>query len=51
MRVVVSTARKKLYVGNYAEDTITVIDLDPASRTRHRAILRLGRPRQLEDQT
>jgi DNA-binding beta-propeller fold protein YncE len=47
--IAISTARKKLYVGNYAEDTITVIDLDPASITRNRAILRLGSPRSVED--
>jgi hypothetical protein len=43
--VVASARHKKIYVGNYAEDTLTVIDADPASASRDRAVLRLGEAR------
>jgi DNA-binding beta-propeller fold protein YncE len=48
--VVASAAHKKIFIGNYAEDTITVIDADPASATQNRAVLRLGVPRTIEGQ-
>lgn len=38
---------QRLYVTNYLEDTIAVIDLTPGSRTRNRVVLRIGEPRQL----
>jgi DNA-binding beta-propeller fold protein YncE len=44
--LVVSTANQQLYVSNYLEDTIAVIDLNPASMTQNRVVLRLGRTRQ-----
>jgi DNA-binding beta-propeller fold protein YncE len=46
--IVASARHKKIYVGNYAEDTITVIDAAPGSTTQNRAVLRLGEPRPLE---
>lgn len=46
--VVASPLHKKIFIGNYAEDTITVIDAAPGSSTEHRAVLRLGDPRPLE---
>ncbi|HEU0037347.1 MAG TPA: hypothetical protein VFQ53_42345 [Kofleriaceae bacterium] len=39
--------RKKLYVTNFLEDTISVIDIDPNSSRRHRVVLRIGKPRAL----
>jgi DNA-binding beta-propeller fold protein YncE len=38
---------QRLYVTNYLEDTIAVIDLTPGSPTRNRVVLRIGEPRQL----
>jgi DNA-binding beta-propeller fold protein YncE len=43
--VAASGLHKKIYVGNYAEDTLMVIDADPAARTQNRVVLRLGVPR------
>ena len=43
--VVAAPTRKKLYVTNFLEDTIAVIDLTPNSLTRNRVVLRIGRPR------
>lgn len=48
--VVFSTARKRVYVANYAEDTIAVIDADPASETFNHTLVRLGNPRSTEGQ-
>lgn len=42
--------RKRLYVTNYLEDTIAVVDLTPGAGTENRMILRLGHPRQEEDE-
>jgi hypothetical protein len=39
--------QKQLFVSNYLEDTIAVIDIDPASPTRNRVVLRIGQPRAL----
>jgi DNA-binding beta-propeller fold protein YncE len=44
--VVVSETRRKLYVSNYLEDTVAVVDLVPESPTENRVVLRLGHPRQ-----
>jgi len=38
---------KRLYVTNFLEDTVSVIDLTPGSRTRNRVVLRVGKPRAL----
>jgi YVTN family beta-propeller protein len=38
---------KQLFVSNYLEDTIAVIDVDPASPQRNRVVLRIGQPRAL----
>lgn len=46
--VAASARRKRIYVGNYAEDTITVIDTTPGSATENRVVLRLGEPRAIE---
>jgi DNA-binding beta-propeller fold protein YncE len=34
-----------LFVSNFLEDTIAVIDITPGSPTRHRVVLRIGTPR------
>lgn len=47
--IALATGRKRAYVANYADDTIAVIDIDPASPTRYRPLFRVGRPRQPED--
>jgi len=47
--IVASRSRKKVIVGNYAEDTLSVIDIAPDSPDRFRVVLRLGRPRPLEE--
>jgi YVTN family beta-propeller protein len=43
--VVASPNRKKLYVTNFLEDTIAVLDIAPNSPTRNRVVLRIGLPR------
>jgi DNA-binding beta-propeller fold protein YncE len=40
-----SSGRKLLFVSNFLEDTIAVIDLDPGSLTRNRVVLRIGTPK------
>ncbi|MGN6106375.1 MAG: YncE family protein [Kofleriaceae bacterium] len=45
--VVASPARKKLYVTNFLEDTVAVIDLNPSSPRHNRVVLRIGVPRPL----
>lgn len=40
-------SRNKLFVTNFLEDTIAVIDTDPSSPTRNRVVLRIGIPRSL----
>ncbi|MBI4508609.1 MAG: YncE family protein [Deltaproteobacteria bacterium] len=47
--VAVATNRKRAYVANYAEDTISVMDMDPQSPTENHAVLRVGNER-LRDQ-
>lgn len=37
-----SASRKKVYVTNFLEDTIAVIDVAPDSKTRNRVVLRIG---------
>jgi hypothetical protein len=39
--------RRQLFVSNFLEDTIAVIDVTPNSPTRNRVVLRIGRPRAL----
>ena len=46
--VSVSPSRKRIYVANYAEDTIGVIDATPGARTEARMVLRIGVPRPTE---
>jgi DNA-binding beta-propeller fold protein YncE len=43
--VVAAPGRKRLYVTNFLEDTIAVLDLEPGSPTRNRVVLRIGTPR------
>ena len=43
--VVASELRKKLYITNYLEDTIAVVDIEPGKPTRNRVVLRIGDPR------
>lgn len=45
--VVAAPGRKKLYVTNFLEDTIAVLDLSPSSPYRNRVVLRIGTPRSL----
>ena len=45
----VSPDRKRLYVGNFLEDTIAVVDLTAGAETENRMVLRLGAPLQAED--
>ena len=40
--VAASVARKKLYVTNFLDDTVAVIDIAPGSPTRDRVVLRIG---------
>jgi DNA-binding beta-propeller fold protein YncE len=40
--VVSAPTRKKVYVTNFLEDTIAVIDVAPGSPTRNRVVLRIG---------
>lgn len=40
--VAASLARKKLYVSNFLEDTVSVIDIAPGSPSRDRVVLRVG---------
>jgi YVTN family beta-propeller protein len=37
--------RQRLFISNFLEDTIAVVDVDPASATRNRVVLRIGEPR------
>jgi YVTN family beta-propeller protein len=43
--IAVSPTRKKLYVSNYLEDTISVIELTPGSPLQYHVVLRLGVPK------
>ncbi|HEY4179751.1 MAG TPA: hypothetical protein VGM90_23075 [Kofleriaceae bacterium] len=43
--VATARSRNKLFVTNFLEDTIAVIDIDPASPTRNRVVLRIGTPK------
>jgi DNA-binding beta-propeller fold protein YncE len=45
--VVAAPVRQKLYVTNFLEDTIAVLDIKPGSPTRNRVVLRIGTPRNL----
>lgn len=45
--VVAAPSRKKLYVTNFLEDTVAVIDVDPLSPTHDRVVLRIGTVRPL----
>jgi len=44
--VVASALRKKLYITNFLEDTVAVLDIKPGRTTRNRVVLRIGTPRQ-----
>lgn len=43
--VVAAPGRKRLYVTNFLEDTLAVIDITPNAPTRNRVVLRIGIPR------
>lgn len=45
--VAAARSRNKLFVTNFLEDTIAVIDIAPSSPTRNRVVLRIGIPRAL----
>jgi YVTN family beta-propeller protein len=42
---VAASGRKQLFVSNFLEDTIAVIDVTPTSVERNRVVLRIGTPR------
>jgi DNA-binding beta-propeller fold protein YncE len=42
--VAAAPSRKKIYVTNFLENTIAVIDIAPTSTTRNRVVLRIGTP-------
>jgi DNA-binding beta-propeller fold protein YncE len=44
--ITVSPTRKRVYVTDYADDTVAVIDVDPASPTKDHTVLRVGKPRE-----
>ncbi|MBA3819050.1 MAG: hypothetical protein H0X17_09175 [Deltaproteobacteria bacterium] len=43
--VVAAPNKQQLYVTNFLEDTIAVVDIAPGSVTRNRVVLRIGEPR------
>lgn len=45
--VVASPLRRKVFVTNFLEDTVAVIDIAPGSSRRNRVVLRIGEPRPL----
>jgi DNA-binding beta-propeller fold protein YncE len=45
--IAVARSKKRAFVANYGEDTVSVIDLDPASPGYHHAVLELGKKRTL----
>jgi DNA-binding beta-propeller fold protein YncE len=45
--VVAAPGRKKLYVTNFLENSVAVLDLDPSSPTRNRVVLRVVPPEDL----
>jgi hypothetical protein len=45
--VAADAGRKLLFISNFLEDTIAVVDIDPQSATRNRVVLRIGEPREL----
>ncbi|MBL4635517.1 MAG: YncE family protein [Kofleriaceae bacterium] len=44
--LVLSELNNKLYVSNFLEDTVAVVDLESGSATENRVVLKLGRTRQ-----
>lgn len=44
--IVAAPLRNKLYVTNFLEDTIAVLDIKPGTTTRNRVVLRIGTPRE-----
>ncbi len=44
--IAISTNNSKLYVSNFLEDTVSVVDLKPGVATENRVVLKLGRTRQ-----
>lgn len=43
--IAASPGRQQLYVSNFLEDTIAVVDVNPGSINRNRVVLRIGIPR------
>jgi DNA-binding beta-propeller fold protein YncE len=41
-------APRRLFISNFLEDTIAVVDVDPQSPSRNRVVLRIGEPKSLE---
>jgi len=49
--LVASPSRERLYVANYLEDTVAVVDLAAGSPTENRVVLRLGRQRKSAEES
>ena len=47
--VAVSATRNKLYVSNFLENTVAVVELDPTSPKRYQVVMRLGEPSVVEE--
>jgi YVTN family beta-propeller protein len=43
--VVAAKSRNQLFISNFLEDTIAVVDVTPSSPTRNRVVLRIGQPK------
>ena len=41
--VVIAKDRKRMYVGNFLESSIAVVDLEPGSTSEYRTVLRLSK--------
>jgi DNA-binding beta-propeller fold protein YncE len=43
--IAAAPTRKKVYVTNFLEDTVAVVDVSPTSKDHNRVVLRIGEPR------
>lgn len=48
--VAIAPVRQRVYVANFAEDTIAVVDITPGARLEGHAVLRVGAPRKREEE-
>lgn len=42
--IAIAPGRKRLYISNFYENTVAVVDLTPGAETRNRVVLRIGKP-------